>query len=106
MGLQTGAVSLVCLGVGSHHTLQAGTHLRWFVRPDKGFPPYGFNVFRRLHRPGSSLQILDFGGQPLGDLGQGATIGLTAWFASDRFLPNCFVTASTTQGGPVVLSVS
>lgn len=106
MGLQTDALSVVCLGVGSHPTLQAGTHLRWFVRPDKGFPPYGFDVFRRLHRPGSSPQVLDFGAQPVGDLAQGGTVGLTTWSASDPFRPNRFVTASTNQGNRVVLSVS
>jgi len=34
-------------------TLDTGIHLRWHFNPEVGFPPGGFNVYRREHQPGT-----------------------------------------------------
>ena len=53
MGVQTANVIMVALGVGTHPSLRPGVHLRWFVDPSLGFPPLGFDVFRRPERSGT-----------------------------------------------------
>lgn len=50
------SIDLVMLALGcqgSSPQLGDGVHLRWQVAQALGYPPYGFDVLRRPHRPGS-----------------------------------------------------
>src|SRR5215211_224401 len=61
MALQTSDLRMLGLGVrgdapletGQPTPLVDGVHLRWSFPPERGFPPYGFFLFRRSHREGS-----------------------------------------------------
>jgi len=80
---QTGTVSMVALGVESDPVLAPGVHLRWNFDPELGFPPLGFDVFRRPHRPGTPAGVVDFTGEPEGTLADTFIRGPTAWSTAD-----------------------
>ena len=69
---------MLTLGVEDHPTLERGVHLRWTFDPALGFPPGGFNVVRRTHRPGT-LRSLDLTGQPERALQNPESVGSTVW---------------------------
>src|SRR5512140_3941433 len=83
MALQSGAVTLVALGADGHPNLRNGTHLRWAVDPQRGFPPLGFDVFRRAHRPGTPSR-LDFTTLTARTLTGSETFGATTWRTEDH----------------------
>ncbi|MCA1586678.1 MAG: hypothetical protein LC791_18540, partial [Acidobacteria bacterium] len=85
MALQTGAVSLLALGAQGHPTLRDGVHLRWNVDASRGFPPFGFDVFRRRHRHGTPVS-LDFTGETPRVLPKLTTFGDTTWH-TERYAP-------------------
>jgi hypothetical protein len=37
--------------------LEDGIHLRWAFKPEKGFPLYGYYLFRRLHKKGQPIYL-------------------------------------------------
>jgi hypothetical protein len=72
MTLQTRDLVMVPLGTdGLYQDVEEGVHLRWQMDVAIGFPPYGFDVFRRPHRPPSlilrNLQTRPNGFIDLGD---------------------------------------
>ena len=69
MALQIGKVAMLALGVDADPALRSGVHLHWSVAPELGFPPLGFNVFRRTHATGPA-QSVDFTAEQEGDLPQ------------------------------------
>jgi len=83
VALQGGGVTLVALGVERHATLRSGTHLRWTIGSNKGFPPLGFNIFRRAHRPGAP-RVLDLSNEAARPLNATASIGDTTWTTADN----------------------
>ncbi|HWJ43622.1 MAG TPA: hypothetical protein VNR67_09330, partial [Solirubrobacterales bacterium] len=59
MALQSGDLAMVALGVEGDRPptslqpkLYDGVHLRWATRRERGFPWYGFYLFRRRHMEG------------------------------------------------------
>ena len=51
MPLQSQNLVMIGLGVSDDHSkLAKGIHLRWSFKRDRGFPWYGYYLFRRLHR--------------------------------------------------------
>ncbi|MGZ3626553.1 MAG: hypothetical protein ACXVDN_02650, partial [Ktedonobacteraceae bacterium] len=68
MALQTRNLVMVGLGIATDTPVQSiqpplvdGIHLRWAFQRQRGFPWYGFYLFRRKHQPGDSLCL---GGAP------------------------------------------
>jgi hypothetical protein len=110
MGFQTENLSMVGIGVlndvpnhPDQPPLPDGIHLRWTPGNDRGFPCYGYHLFRRLHKfPQEGFECLnDFsvaalGGQaifsslPLGDFGGQAMLTNHGTFTS----PNSLVISS------------
>jgi WD40 repeat protein len=97
MGVQTASVIMVALGVGTHPSLRPGVHLRWFVDPSLGFPPLGFDVFRRPERSGT-WRSLDFAGEPEGQLAPTFARGPTVWSTAVGQSPSEIFTETTGQG--------
>lgn len=87
MALQTGALTAFALGVANHSTLADGVHLRWTINPSGGFPPLGFDVFRRAHRAGTA-QVLDFTGESERSLSARENLGDTLWTTADSITPS------------------
>jgi WD40 repeat protein len=97
MSVQTGSVTMVALGVVTHPTLRPGVHLRWFVDPGLGFPPLGFDVFRRPERLGNPSS-LTFKGESEGVLPQSFTRGATAWSTASGQTPSEIFASATASG--------
>lgn len=54
MSSQTTDLVMLALGCEGHAPhLADGVHLRWQVSQELGYPPHGFDVLRRRHRPGT-----------------------------------------------------
>ena len=102
MSLQTGEVAMVALGVDSDPSLTAGVHLRWSLQAALGFPPLGFDVFRRLHRPGSP-RTLDFTAEPEGDVSTQFQRGPTTWSTAASATVPRFREEPTNEGSFSVL---
>ncbi len=95
MPIQTGAVSLITFPPKASTSLRAGVHLRWSVYPKRGFPPFGFDLFRRDHRPGIPT-TLDLAGEAERELAAAERFGVTTW--STEGYPARIGTAQGTQG--------
>ena len=93
---------MVALGVDAGGPLQPGVHLRWSVDPQLGFPPLGFDLFRREHRPGSP-RALDFTAEATGDLPRQFQRGATTWSTAARTTVPSFQDVPTNEGSVSVL---
>nr|WP_263327078.1 hypothetical protein [Neobacillus sp. Marseille-Q6967] len=96
MGLQTGAVSMVALGVDNHSTLTPGVHLHWTTDATIGFPPGGFEIYRRLHRPGTP-KTYDFRTHQVGNSSMPIKYGPAHWSTTDPSFQSEFT--EVTVGG-------
>jgi hypothetical protein len=102
VGLQTGNVSMVALAVGSDPVLREGVYLHWFVDPQLGFPPLGFDVFRRVHRTGAA-QKLDFTAEAPRVLPRNVQLGTATWSTGSDVWTARFREETTNQGLQTVL---
>ena len=82
--------------------MRAGVYLRWFIDPQLGFPPLGFDVFRRVHRPGSPKEI-DFTSEPERELPRSVQLGTTTWSTGSDIWTARFRSETTDQGVQTVL---
>ncbi len=61
MILQDSAFSMIGKGVRGDGRVVDGNHLRWFFKPEMGFPKYGFRLYRRDRRSWEHKRInIDF----------------------------------------------
>ena len=81
--------------------MPAGIHLRWIFDPNLGFPTYGFDIFRRVHRWGVP-QSLDLSGLSEGALGRQAVFGPVTW-SNVLGRTAQAVSASTPQGSVLAI---
>ncbi|MCV2489975.1 WD40 repeat domain-containing protein [Geodermatophilus sp. YIM 151500] len=98
-------MSMVSLGVGAHPHLRPGIHLRWFVDPDLGFPPLGFDVFRRSAWTGDP-RSLNFADASEGQLSHTFSRGPTTWSTAPGQSPSEIFTETTGQGSVRLLRPS
>ncbi|SCG71763.1 hypothetical protein [Micromonospora inositola] len=91
MTLQTGALTMVTLGVQDDPVLWPGVHLRWFVDPAIGFPPLGFDVQRRPARAGTASWV-DFASMPVGSVPTALPLGPLVLGSANTGAPSEVVT--------------
>lgn len=92
MTAQTTDLVMLALGCdGGASQLEDGVHLRWQVSEQVGYPPFGFDVLRRPHRPGSGERSItipaSIGGKfDLGNIYRSLTVqcssGATSWISA------------------------
>ena len=51
MALQGNSLWMTALGLAAPDQIEEGVHLRWSVSASVGFPPFGFDIYRRRHVP-------------------------------------------------------
>ena len=51
MALQGNSLWMTALGLAAPDQVEEGVHLRWSVSASVGFPPFGFDLYRRRHVP-------------------------------------------------------
>ena len=51
MALQGNSLWMTALGLAAPDQVEEGVHLRWSVSASVGFPPFGFDIYRRRHVP-------------------------------------------------------